>query len=99
MMGTHKLIAVITGVVLTSCASTRIVLEKPISDGCVSSGLQGCPELTDGILLYVEGDQQSAGAKIKAAVHENEPREVMAFANGLKLLSALPGADSFMGPM
>jgi hypothetical protein len=81
------------------CASGRVVLQKPIADQCHASGLKGCPELTEGVLLYVEGNQQEAFHKLHLAVNANEPEEVLAFADGLKTVSQIPGAGQITAPI
>ena len=81
------------------CASGRVVLEKPIADQCQTSGLKGCPELTEGVLLYIEGDQQNAVHKLHLAVNANEPEEVLAFADALKTISQTPGAGQMTAPI
>jgi len=49
----------------TGCGASaaRYVLESPISERCTSAGLKGCPQITDGILLVVEGDKEGGTAK------------------------------------
>src|SRR5438445_11895886 len=89
---------------LSACATAgamgaRYVLEKPIADKCSGTGLRGCPELTDGILVYIEGDRSDASRKIATAAAANEPHDVRAFAEKLRTISRLPGADSFSAPL
>jgi hypothetical protein len=84
---------------LAACASTRLVLEKPIADKCMTFGLEGCPDLTEGALLYIDGQEAEARVKIDSAVRANEPAKLKEFASSLETLSRLPGADSFMGPV
>jgi hypothetical protein len=81
------------------CAGSRLVIEKPIADHCETTGLKGCPQLTEGVLLFVEGDQQRAIHQLRLAINANEPDELLAFANGLKAISALPGAGQFTAPI
>jgi hypothetical protein len=84
---------------ICGCASGRVVLEKPIADQCQTSGLKSCNELTEGVLLYIEGDQQNAVHKLHLAVNANEPEEVLAFADGLKTVSQIPGAGQMTAPI
>jgi hypothetical protein len=77
----------------------RYVLEKPIADKCSGTGLRGCSELTDGILLYVEGDRSGASRRIVSAAAANEPDDVRAFAERLRTISRLPGTESFSAPL
>jgi hypothetical protein len=89
----------IVALAFCSCASARLILEKPVADQCASAGLDGCPELTDGTLLYLEGNDEEALPKIEQAARANEPSKVQEFAAHLEMLSKLPGADSFAGPI
>jgi hypothetical protein len=66
------------------CASSRVMIEKPIADQCEATGLKGCPQLTEGVLLFIEGDQQRARHKLRLAINANEPDEVLAFADALR---------------
>ena len=84
---------------LMSCASSRLVLEKPLNDQCQGLSLKGCPELTDGVLAYVDGDEATGDLKLAAAVDANGSGRMREFAEKLKELEKLPGADSFMPPI
>lgn len=75
------------------------VLKSPAQDQCTSLGLEGCPELTEGVLAYVEGDQNRAVAKLVQGAAKNQPAKVQEFANALRTLSSLPGAEGFAQPM
>ncbi len=81
------------------CASARLILEKPVAEQCESAGLKGCPELTDGTLLLVDGNDTEGLPKIEDAARANEPSKVQEFAAHLEMLSKLPGAESFADPI
>jgi hypothetical protein len=81
-----------------ACASSRLVLEKPVADQCMSAGLKGCPHITEGILLYVEGEKAQGAEKLERGIAQNKPKELQEFAGTLQTLSSLPGADSLWGP-
>lgn len=97
LVATHATLAF--GMLSTGCASTRLVLAKPISDQCMSAGLKGCPELTEGVLDYVDGDQAGGDAKLDAGIRENAAGQLKDFAESLRGLESLPGSDSFMQPL
>ncbi len=71
----------------------------PISQGCNQSGLKGCPELTDGIVLYIEGDKSGSKKKIFKAAVKNGPKELQAFVDTLKALNQIPGVGDHMKPI
>jgi hypothetical protein len=75
------------------------VLKAPIQSQCASVGLRGCEDLTDGVLLYVEGDKDGAAAAIKTAVTKNNPAALQAFAGKLRMLRSIPGADQYIEPI
>ena len=83
----------------SACGGTSMVLKSPVEDKCTESGLRGCPELTDGVLLYVDGDKEKAKTKIRAGVAANTPARVREFATTLKTLVSLPGVSSYSGPI
>ncbi|MGE0329014.1 MAG: hypothetical protein AB7K71_03345 [Polyangiaceae bacterium] len=95
----YRWLGVLFVVPLMSCASSRLVLEKPLNDQCQGLSLKGCPELTDGVLAYVDGDQATGDLKLAAAVDANGSGRMREFAEKLKELEKLPGADSFMPPI
>jgi len=77
---------------LAGCATTRVALEKPVAGRCESSGLEDCTAITEGVIMYVEGDQRLAYQKLHIAAGANEPDDVIAFAHALKTLNTEPGA-------
>jgi len=91
-------VALVVGAIV-GCAGTRSVLQAPIADECRSTGLRGCRDLTEGVLLYLEGDQRGARHKLHIAVNANEPEDVLAFADALKSISQIPGAGQFAAPV
>lgn len=80
-------------------ASLQLALKQPIQKECVSTGLHGCAELTDGVLLYVQGEHDEARKKIQVGAAENEPAKLHAFAEKIRDLKGLPGADEYGGPL
>ena len=77
---------------LAGCASTRVALEKPVSGQCENSGLKECGAITEGVIMYVDGDQRLAYQKLHIAAGTNEPDDVIAFAAGLKNVVREPAA-------
>jgi hypothetical protein len=77
---------------LAGCATTRVALEKPVAGRCESSGLEDCTAITEGVIMYVEGDQRLAYQKLHIAAGANEPDDVIAFASALKTVNTEPGA-------
>lgn len=85
--------------VLGGCASSRLILERPLTDHCKGLSLRGCAEITDGVLAYVDGDQATGDAKLEIAVEANGEGRMREFAEKLRQLEDLPGSDSFMEPL
>ncbi len=65
----------------------------------MSAGLKGCPDLTEGVLDYVDGDQAGGDANLDAGIRKNAAGQLKDFAESLRGLENLPGSDSFMGPI
>jgi hypothetical protein len=80
----------VVAMALGGCASTRAMLEKPVSGHCESNGLRDCTTITDGVITYVEGDQRLAYQKLHVAMAASEPDDVIAFAGALKAMAELP---------
>jgi hypothetical protein len=83
--------------ILGGCASARLILEQPVADQCTSAGLEGCPALTEGVVLYVEGNAAEGSAKIQEGARANEPAKLREFASTLEKLTSLPGVSSYAG--
>jgi hypothetical protein len=77
------------------CASARMILGEPVADECTSAGLKGCPELTEGVLLYVEGKPSEGTAKLEEGARENEPGKLREFAGTIEKVTSLPGISSY----
>jgi hypothetical protein len=77
---------------VAGCATARVALEKPVAGRCESSGLEDCAAITEGVIMYVEGDQRLAYQKLHIAAGVNEPEDVIAFAGALKTVNTEPGA-------
>ena len=77
---------------LAGCATTRVALEKPVTGQCENSGLKECSAITEGVIMYVDGDQRLAYQKLHIAAGTNEPDDVIAFAAGLKNVGREPVA-------
>jgi hypothetical protein len=82
--------------ILASCGSVQIILKPPIENRCGTTGLKGCPELTDGVLLYVQGDKVKGKEALLKAAAQNEPAKVKQFAQALKELDKIPGTGAYM---
>jgi hypothetical protein len=86
---------------ITGCThlTANAVLKAPVTDKCTSTGLKGCPELVDGMLLYAQGDEVSGQRKLREGIAQNSPEDVKRYAKTLLELSGLPGAKEFAGPV
>lgn len=85
--------------ILASCGSVQIILKPPVQDRCASTGLQGCAELTEGVLLYVEGDKVGGKAKLTSGAAQNAPEKVKQFAQALRELKKVPGIEAHVKPL
>jgi hypothetical protein len=79
---------------VAGCGSASLLLKRPIADQCASRGLKSCPELTEAVLDYVDGDKAAAEPKLRAAVAENEPEQLRAFAAAIEPLADTAGGDT-----
>ena len=81
---------------LSACGGVQIILKPPIEKQCGSAGLKGCPELTDGVLLYVQGDKPKGKEAILRGAAQNAPAKIRRFAQTLKELDKIPGTNAYM---
>lgn len=77
------------------CSGASVILKTPIANECAATGLKGCPEIADGMLLYVEGDKAQALRSLAAGAAQNSPVEVRRFADAVAALEAVPGAAPY----
>jgi hypothetical protein len=89
----------LTGCAFVACSASQLVLKAPLEDQCSDAGLRGCPELTDGILLYVQGEREEATSKLKSGAAKNAPDELREFAKKIRLLKSIPGVDKYAEPL
>lgn len=82
-------------VALGGCSGASMLLKTPIADECATTGLKGCPEIAEGMLLYVEGDKAAALQKLARGAARNSPEQVEAFAKALLALKSVPGAEPY----
>lgn len=81
------------------CGAASVVLKPPVQQRCEATGLKGCSDVVDGVLLYVEGDEAAGTEKLRAGAAQNSPEDVRKFAQTLVEVSKLPGASQFAGPV
>lgn len=82
-----------------ACGGAEIILKSPIEERCGSVGLQGCPEITQGVILYVEGKNEDGKLKIEQGAAQNAPDKLRKFAKQLRLLKKIPGTGKYMKPV
>jgi hypothetical protein len=92
-------LAFLAGIATAGCSGARMVLESPVNQRCAAAGLKACPELTAGVLDYVEGNEDEALKHLRRGAAENGKAKIKQFADSLGGLGSLPGADSFMDPI
>lgn len=76
---------------LLGCAPLEGDIKTPVAKQCASSGLKGCPEITEGVAAYVEGEKDTGDRHLRAAAAENTPLQLHQFAVALRpLVSSTP---------
>jgi hypothetical protein len=75
--------------------SASLVLKTPVSNECQKASLQGCDEIAEGVLLYVEGRKGEGAIKLRTAAQKNSPEKIQSFAAVLGTLSRAPGAGKY----
>lgn len=80
----------------TGCSGASLVLKAPIDSQCQARGLRGCPEIVDGMLLYVDGDKAGAVQKLAVGAAQNSPSDLGQLAKALDELKSVPGAEEYL---
>jgi hypothetical protein len=94
-----SLVGLVACVASCAAAAVSMVVKPPLQSQCQRFPINGCGELVDGVLLYVEGDKPGALAKINKAKGENTPEQLKPFAKALRDTASLPGAEDYAAPM
>lgn len=89
--------AIAVGLGLGGCSATSMMIKAPVAEQCAAQGVKSCPELVDGVLLYMDGDNTGAKAKFKVVASYNSPEALKRFAQ--QLTSAVPGGAAVSGPL
>lgn len=71
-----------------SALAGSALVKVPVEQQCSRYGLKGCPDLVEGVVLYLDGDQRAATTKLRRAASKNVPTEVKRFARAISV--ALP---------
>lgn len=83
----------------TGCGSASLLLKTPAESQCVEAGLKGCPQMAEGLVAYVEGDQARGQRLLSEGAAENAPDDLRKFADIVVLLGNIPGAKQYAGPV
>jgi hypothetical protein len=85
---------VASSLAISGCGAAQLAMKGPISNQCASTGLKGCPDLTDGVMEYVGGDKGLAEKKLRAAAAANSPEQLRVFASALEPIGSSIGGDA-----
>ncbi len=96
----RSMFLVAASLLLPACsAGVSFIIKDPIIEKCTSAGIQGCPDLTDGVILFVEGKQDEGKEKVLHGAAANSPEQLREFAVILQLIGKIPGTEEYMGPI
>ena len=95
------LAATFAGLCVACVGGAQMVLKSPVSNQCESAGLQGCEQITEGVLLYADGNQAEGKKKLALGLSENidNAAELKAFAVSLDTVGQFPGAGQYVEPL
>ena len=79
----------------------QMVLKAPIEEQCEHIGLESCPDIAEGSVLYVDGDQQGGTAKLRTGLRANTDmaKELKELAVAMRGLEKLPGASQYVAAL
>lgn len=92
-------LGLLIALIASACASAQPALQDPVLTRCNGGGLRDCSELTDGVVLYADGEIDRARAKLWRAGAQNTPDELKRFSLSLQELGASPSADTYAEPL
>ena len=100
-VGVLGYLAVAAALIPACAVGPRLVLKGPIVDQCTDVGLRGCSAITEGALLFAEGNQAEGEKALAIGLRENveNPQELRSFADGLEVLGKVPGAAQYVAPL
>lgn len=84
---------------LTGCSGAELLIKTPAEAACTDAGLRGCPEIAKGIVSFLDGNQQKGKELLAEGAAQNSPDELRQLADGILLLSQIPGASQYAGPI
>lgn len=94
-MGTRAPLSALVALLALSCETAQLVVREPVIQRCQGASLKGCPDLADGVTLYISGDKDGAEKKIRGAVAQNTGDKLKPFAVALRTLGSAPGLGSY----
>jgi hypothetical protein len=84
---------------LAACGGggASLVLKSPVEEQCNKAGLQGCPDVVGGVLVYVDGDKPKGKDQMLRGAAQNAPEKVKQFAAEVRKLplDKIPGAQKY----
>jgi hypothetical protein len=83
-----KFFIVALTVLLSGCGVGSLV-KFPVNHACKSKGLNGCENITDGIVYYVEGEKQKGIKEFKVALEKNSPEKIKHFLSSIQTIPEL----------
>jgi hypothetical protein len=76
--------------VLVGCGSANALVKAPITQHCQELKLRECPNLSDALLEYVDGNAADAEVKVRIVAKANSPADIRRFSDAVQpVLSSL----------
>jgi hypothetical protein len=96
----YRLYIVLLLVFISGCGlgNPGMILKTPVSNVCGKYNLKGCPEITEGIILYAQGNQEGGVKKVSYGLKLNveNKQQLLLFADAVKNLNSIPGANGIL---
>jgi len=82
---------------IAACGGAQLVLKPPIEEQFNKAGIQGCPEVVAGALVYIDGDKPGGKDRMLRGAAQNAPDKVKQFAKAIRELplDRIPGAQKY----
>lgn len=92
-------VAVLASIQLGCGGAFTLIVKPPVVSRCEETGLKGCDEITDGVLLWADGKKEEARTKLRAGIAKNSTTRVRKYAANLKIVASMPGISDYSAPI
>lgn len=98
----RKFILMLAAGLLGACAGdAQFVLQQPVANRCSTAGLRDCESITEGALLYADGNPYGGRHRLLQGLRSNTGKsaQLERFARGLEWIGVTTGSGEYQAPL